>query len=179
MGRFSLNTFTLKFAIGTIWLVSVFLFSCGIYEKVFPFLEDLSNTSTWAILVSFPVIVFAYTVGEIITYLWSSSFLKKPSSFQEIDDFYTIAKINNEFLFKKYENMTNQYLFFKSCFPTFIFFGTSIVFSAIRVLKTDSNMKNISVAIGFIAIISSFLFIRITFKKKEEINYFLSNINKK
>ncbi|WP_420552403.1 hypothetical protein [Tenacibaculum aiptasiae] len=170
MDKFNLNTFTLKLAVGTIWLVSIFLFACGIYN-IFPFIEYLSKTSTWGILVSIPTLVFAYTIGEATIYLNNSAFFRGSSSYKEIDDFSLLAKTKNEFLIKRYENMEYQFQFFKTCVPTFIFLGASVVWSSIQVLI--SGVREICIGLGIFTIVFSFIFIRMASKKKAEIKYLI------
>ncbi|MEL6560275.1 MAG: hypothetical protein AAFQ94_18950 [Bacteroidota bacterium] len=147
MDKFNLNTFTLKLTLGTIWFVAIFLFICGLHN-IFPLIEQLSATKTWGTLVSIPTLVFAYTLGEIATYLNNSS------SFEEIDDFYIVAKSKNEFLIKRYENMQYQFQFFKTCVLTSIFLGVSVIWSSIRVLTgaSLSGVKGVSIALGIITV---------------------------
>ena len=177
MDKFNINTFTLRLAIGTIWFVSIFLFVCGIYN-IFPFIEQLSNTSTWGILVSIPTLVFAYTIGEVATYLSNSAIFRNSSNYEEIDDFTSIANTGNEFLIKRYENMQHQFQFFKTCIPTSIFLGISVIWSSILVFKSESlvGIKVVSIGLGIITIIASFIFVRITRKKKAEIKYLIEKI---
>lgn len=178
MNKFNLNTFTLKLAIGTIWLVASFLFVCGMYN-IYPFIEELSRTSTWGIFLTIPIIIFAYTLGEVVIYFNDSIFFRSSSDQKEIDYFIQIVKSENEFLIKRYENMQYQLQFFKTCIPTFIFLGFSIIWSSIRVFKNDLTfgIKEVSIVLGIFIIVFSFVFIKMASKKKIEIKYLLEKLN--
>jgi hypothetical protein len=52
----ALDAFTLRLAIGAVWLVAAFLSVCGVYN-IFPFVEGLARSSTWSSLVALPVLV--------------------------------------------------------------------------------------------------------------------------
>lgn len=173
MDKFNVNTFTLKLALGTIWLVSIFLFVCGIYN-LYPFIEKLSSTSTWEVLMPIPTLVVSYMIGELATYISNSTFFRKTSNYIEIDDFLSIIKTENIYLIKRYENMQNQFQFFRTCFPTSIFFGFSIIWSSFFVFKASTlGIKEICISLGLLIIISSPFFVMMAKKKKAEIKYLI------
>jgi len=177
MDKFNLDTFTLKLAIGTIWFVSIFLFTCGFYN-IFPFVEELSKTSTWGIVVTIPTIVFSYTLGGIATYLSNTVIFKSEQDFSEIENFLIVSEQDNEFISKRYETMRYQYEFFKTCIPTVIFLGFSVIWSSYQVLKSSlfEGEKIVAIALGILTMITSLIIRKMTSKQKNEIEYFTKKI---
>ncbi len=179
MGKFSLDIFTSKLAIGTIWLVAIFMFVCGFYN-IFPFIEELSNTATWGMVVAIPTLVFSYTLGALATYLSNALIFKSSDTFMELDDFISVATLENEFLTKRYESLKNQHDFFKACIPTIIFLGIAVIWSSYGVFKNGymQEVKYVAFALGLITILAAFVIKRITTKQKSEIRAYVDRVQK-
>lgn len=177
MDKFSLDIFTSKLAIGTIWLVAIFMFVCGFYN-IFPFIEELSSTATWGIVVAIPTLVFSYTLGALATYLSNTLIFKSSDTFTELDDFVSVTALGNEFLTKRYESLKNQYEFFKACIPTIIFLGIAVIWSSYGVFKNGymQEVKYVAFILGFITIVAAFVIKKITTKQKAEIRAFVNLI---
>ncbi|WP_303318363.1 hypothetical protein Q4Q34_10320 [Flavivirga abyssicola] len=177
MEKFNLDIFTLKLAIGTVWLVSIFMFACGIYN-IYPFVEELAKSSTWGVIVAIPTLIFSYTIGGIATYLFNTKLFKSKQNFIEIDNFLFVTKQKNEFITKRYENMRHQYEFFKTCIPTILFLGFSVIWTSVRVLKSDfyRGEKMISIGLGILTIMSSLIVVKMTSKLEKEITYFIKKM---
>ena len=177
MEKFSLDIFTLKLAIGTIWFVSIFMFTCGFYN-IYPFVEELSKSSTWGIVVAIPTLIFSYCLGAIAMYLSNTLRYKSKKSFNNIDDFLFVAGLENEFITKRYEAMRNQYEFFTACIPTVIFLGISVIWTSIRVLKSGvfEGEKLVAIGLGILTIISSLILFKMSKNQKNEIKYFMKKL---
>ncbi|GAB4023713.1 hypothetical protein GCM10028808_74780 [Spirosoma migulaei] len=157
MEKFSLDIFTSKVAIGSLWLVSIFLFTCGFYN-IYPFVEELSATKTWGAIVTIPTLIFSYVIGGVIIYL-NETFLfpiSKESKNIEVINYIKIAKTGNESIIKRYEATKYQYDFFSATIPTCIFLGISVIWGSIRCLNTNPPLEHIAVVLGMLPILASY-----------------------
>ena len=140
-----------------IWLVAIFVFICGFYN-IFPFIEKLSGSNTWGIVVAIPTLVFSYTLGALAMFFSNTSFANSKNTNKEIENFINVAKSGYEIFIKRYESLKNEYEFFKACIPTIIFLGISVMWSSYGVFKNEVNVE-----IKYIAIILGFLTVFILF----------------
>jgi hypothetical protein len=155
MEKFSIDTYTSKLAIGSIWIIGCFLFACSFNGSFFLFIENLSAKNTWNILMTIPVLIFTYLIGGIIINLCNVFVVifNKDYNHIEIQNFIEVAKIENEFILNKYESTKNQYDLFLAGIPTFIFLGMSVIFGSIFNLSSEP----ISFTLGIITILLSYL----------------------
>ncbi len=177
MEKFNLDVFSSKLAIGTIWLVAIFLFICGFYN-IFPFIEELSSSHTWGIVVAIPTLVFSYTLGALAMFFSNTSFSNPKNPNGEIESFIIVAESGNEIFIKRYESLKNEYEFFKACIPTIIFLGISVMWGSYGVYRNGSELEVMYIAIllGFLTILSSLIIVKITRKQYNTLTYFIENI---
>ncbi|MEA5405531.1 hypothetical protein VB776_21505 [Arcicella sp. DC2W] len=177
MDKFNIDIFTSKLAIGSLWIVSIFLFTCGFYN-IYPFVENLSNTKTWTAIVTIPVLIFSYVIGSIVIHLSKTYIfpISKTSS-DEIFNFIKISQENNQYLIKRYEETQYQYDFFSATIPTCIFLGVSVVWGAIRVLSSNIVLEYTLVILGLLTVSSSFILKFVIRDLKNSLNILVKSID--
>ena len=178
MDKFNIDVFTSKLAIGSIWIVSTFLTTCGFYN-IFPFVENLSGTKTWGAIVTIPVLIFSYVIGGIVIYL-SKTYLfpiDKVSN-KEVVNFIKIARENNPYLVKRYEETQYQYDFFSATMPTCVFLGISVIWGSIQDLSSNPGLERTLVVLGLLTISGSFLLYLFIRDLKRNMDILIKSIDK-
>ena len=144
MKKFNLDIFTAKLAIGSIWIVSIFLIMCG-FKNLFPLVEGLTKTTTWEVIVAIPLIAFSYTLGAIIVNLSRPfTFTKNHQEYckNEIAVFLKLSKLKNEYIMSRYVTIKQQIEFFRSFIPTVIVFAGAVLWSS-RLLLSEKFVVRI------------------------------------
>ena len=134
MDKFTLNIWTTKLAVGSVWLLSTFLAVCAIYN-IFPFVERLAQTATWSSIVALPVIVLSYSVGSVVIHL-SNYFFSANKKLNEISEFVDIAKLEIDAITERYEEIRQEMEFLQAFVPTVIFLGLSVLVSSISFFRS-------------------------------------------
>ncbi|MDB4222948.1 hypothetical protein N9850_04185 [Granulosicoccus sp.] len=125
MERFSLNVWTTKLAIGSVWLAAVFLTVCGFYN-IFPLVEWLAGSDTWNAVVAVPVLVISYMIGAIVIHLSNLAFSLRDNT-SELVGFIALSRSNNKVLTLRYEETRHELEFLRAAIPTIIALSISVV----------------------------------------------------
>ena len=172
MDKFNLNVWTAKLAIGSLWLVSVFLTICGFYN-IFPFVEAIVATDTWQVVVALPLLVMAYLTGGIVIYV-SKYATRHSRDAKEISDFVLVSKLENEFLITRYESLRYEIEFFQACLPTILFLALSVLWSSIRVLKVSAGERWMAILLAVIILFTIPIIYRMVIKLRNDIKVLVS-----
>ena len=177
MDKFNIDIFTSKLAIGSLWIVSTFLFSCGFYN-LYPFIETLSSSKTWGAIVTIPILIFSYTIGGIVIYI-SDAYLfpiYKIEKETEIISYIKLTNTKNEFLIRRYEAIKYQREFFSATIPTCIFLGIAVIWGSIGVLFWNRRLEYVCIGLGLITILASYPLYLISKNLRNEIVELLKRI---
>ncbi len=176
MDKFSLNVWTAKLAIGSIWLVSIFLAVCGFYN-IFPFVEDLASTTTWEVVVAIPILVIAYMMGAIVTYLGTMIYTRSPSSL--IREFVSVCRSGSDFIVARHEEMRHELEFFQACVPTVVFLSLSVCWSSVRVLRSSPGEKWIAIGLSVLVLSTAPLTHRMATRIRKDMGLLASQVKEK
>jgi len=168
--KFSLNVWTTKLAIGSVWLVSVFLAACGVYN-IFPFVEMLASSKTWGVIVAIPILVICYMIGAVVIHLCNLIFGLNSES-GEIHNFVALAQKDNEALINRYEETRHELEFLQASIPTVAALSVSVIWGAIRVLS--GGFQLVSILLGVVILVSVPLIWLLTKRLRVQMNVITS-----
>lgn len=154
MEKYSLNVWTTKLAIGSVWLVAIFLIICG-FENIFHRVEQLIKSETWTAIVAVPVLVISYMIGAIVIHL---SNMISTSNSNEIHDFIFLSKQANDTLALRYEETRHELEFIQASMPTLAVLSLSVIWGSIK--RLDGAFQFVSIMLAILTIASIyFLFV--------------------
>ena len=133
MKRLGLDVLTARIAIGSLCLVSAFLAACG-FHNLFPFIEELTKTKTWEILVAVPVLVFSYALGAVVSQVSDLAFSRRGRRDEELQAFARFSAIAPEAVISQYDSLRRELEFVRALVPTIGILGLSVWWSASQVL---------------------------------------------
>jgi len=178
MKKFGLDILTAKLAIGSLWIVSIFLLVDRLVDLL-PLIEEITATQTWSVLVSIPLLVFSYLLGAIVIFLSSYRFLRKDmKNDDEISDFVSLCKIGNAFVLEKYETLKNELDFFQAAIPTLVILSIAVFWESTKLVTAKEN------AVKFLSILTfllTFILYSVVKRLRRQIRNLITNsiINEK
>ncbi|MCK5148860.1 hypothetical protein KAR48_19050 [bacterium] len=138
-----------RIAIGSLIVVSIFLIACS-YQNIFPFIEGLSNTGTWGLLVSIPVLIISYILGTLaicITDFFIDKtvwrLLSMPGKYELL---FRVAQLDNSLISNKYSKLVGRISLLQISVPT-------ILLLSVSVLKASSLLITYRLTVKYLAIL--------------------------
>jgi len=149
MKQLNLDSFTIKVAIGSLWIFSAFLLACGFYN-VYPFIESIARSTTWDVVAAVPVIALSYALGVVVICLssWAFSPRHVDSLVSEAVDFVRLCRLENEFIVGRYERLRQDIEFLRAWLPTIAILVLSVCWCSARILLRYGASGEGLVAIG-------------------------------
>lgn len=142
----ALDAFSLRLAVGAVWLVAAFLAVCGIYN-IFPFVEALVDSSTWAALVALPVLAVSYSLGAIVANA-SSQFAMSPNDrLHRISRFVSLNYVGTSGILSRLDVLQTEAEFLHALVPTAVFLAASVIWSSVRVLSGGERVACVMAAL--------------------------------
>lgn len=109
MGKFNLDQFTGKLAIGSLLILAGAITLQG-YADIVPFIEWWTGTKTYDFFFALPYIFLSYLLGLVVIRLSATLFdiFRKDSLEQEVSRVITVGKSGNDFITDRYEQLLQE-----------------------------------------------------------------------
>ncbi len=105
--------------VGTLEILGIFFILDGL-TGFLTFIEAYSKTSSWAILVTVPILVFAYVFG-LLTSLGTEMFINRAFSNNLLDELFgMVVSLNKDFLTSKFLEVERQSTLLSGCAFAFL-----------------------------------------------------------
>jgi len=171
MEKFSLNVWTTKLAIGSVWLVAIFLAICG-FENIFHRVELLIKSETWTAIVAVPVLVMSYMLGAIVIHL---SNMISTSNSNEIHDFIFLSKLDNDTLASRYEETRHELEFIQASMPTLAVLSLSVIWGSFK--RLDGAFQVVSIILACLTMASIYLLFLLVIRLRSQLQQLARNEN--
>lgn len=169
----ALDAFTLRLAVGAVWLVGAFLATCGIYN-IFPFVESLVRSSTWSAVVALPVLVVSYALGTIVANASAMFAVSRDKRHKRISDFVHLSRAGTTELLSRFEALRTEADFLNALVPTVVFLAGSVVWSALRLLDGGLRVACVAAALAFAA--SAIVVMRLARRADEQVQWLVDAV---